>query len=119
MALDALILLLKYQIATGAPIPRPGKHRGPALRSIQLPALAAAKLELYWAWQAAGLSKSEFARRLNSPKTNLDRLLNLSHHSRLGIMEAAFAPPLAIASISKSNPPPNRPPPRHPRFPRS
>jgi len=91
MALDALILLLKHQIATGALIPRPRKHRGPALRSIQLPALAAAKLELYWAWQAAGLSKSEYARRLNSPKTNLDRLFNLSHHSRLDIMEAAFA----------------------------
>ena len=91
MALDALILHLKHQIATGSPIPRPHNHRGLALRSIPLPALAAAKLELYWAWQASGLSKSKFARRLNSPKTNLDRLCNLSHHSRWDIMEAAFA----------------------------
>jgi antitoxin HicB len=91
MALDALILLLKHQIATGAPIPRPRKHRGAALRSIPLPALAAAKLELYWAWKASGLSKSDLARRINSPKTNIDRLFNFSHHSRWDIMESAFA----------------------------
>lgn len=91
MALDALLLLLKYQIANGATIPRPRKHRGPELRSIELPALASAKLELYWAWQASGLSKSEFARRINSPKANIDRLFSLSHHSRWDIIEAAFA----------------------------
>ncbi len=87
MALDALVLLLKHQIATG----RPRKHRGPELRFIELPALASAKLELYWAWHASGLTKSELARRINSPKTNIDRLFNLSHHSRWDIMESAFA----------------------------
>ena len=56
MALDALVLLLKHQIATGASIPHPPKHRGADLRSLKLLALATAKLELYWAWQASGLS---------------------------------------------------------------
>ncbi|MCX6602741.1 MAG: type II toxin-antitoxin system HicB family antitoxin [Acidobacteria bacterium] len=96
MALDALVLLLKHQIATRASIPHPPKHRGADLRSLQLPALATAKLELYWAWQASGLSKSEFARRLNSPKTNLDRLFNLSHRSRWDIIESAFGHRLEI-----------------------
>ena len=69
MALDALIFPLKHQIATGSPIPRPHNHRGLALRSIPLPALAAAKLELHWVWQASGLSKSALHADLIPPST--------------------------------------------------
>lgn len=90
MAQDALLLMLKHLIATSSPIARPRKHRGKHLRSIALPALAAAKLELYWAFCAAGITKAEFARRLNSPKANVDRLFDFAHHSRWDVMENAF-----------------------------
>ena len=90
MALDALLLMLKHLIATGSPVPRPRKHRGKHLRSIALPALAAAKLELYWAFSAAGITKAEFARRINCPKANVDRLFDFSHHSRWDVMESAL-----------------------------
>jgi antitoxin HicB len=57
---------------------------------IQLPALVAMKTELYIAFQASGLRKTELARRLGIPKTNVDRLFSLRHHTRLEQLEAAF-----------------------------
>ncbi len=58
---------------------------------IRLAALDAAKVELYVAFQASGMRKAEFARRLGIPKTTVDRLFDLDNHSRLDQMEAAFA----------------------------
>jgi antitoxin HicB len=48
-------------------------------------------VELYDAFLASGMRKAELARRLGSPKSNLDRLFDLNHHSRLDQLEAAFA----------------------------
>jgi len=37
------------------------------------------------------LKKAEFARRIGIPKTHIDRLFSLRHHSRLNQIELALA----------------------------
>ena len=39
----------------------------------------------------SGLKKAESARRIGIPKTHIERLFSLQHHSRLDLIEAAFA----------------------------
>ena len=63
---------------------------GKDLRLIALPALAQAKLSLYCALRTAGIRKSDLARRLGWHKSQVDRLLDLTHSSRMDQIEAAF-----------------------------
>jgi antitoxin HicB len=58
---------------------------------VALPILQSAKVELYLAFLASGLKKAEFARRIDIPKTHVDRLFSLRHRSRFDQIEAAFA----------------------------
>ena len=90
MAADLLAGLIFDLIAKGDPLPEPHKRRGRHFHPVSLPLLEAAKVDLYRAFQASGLRKSELARRLGIPKTNVDRLFDLKHHSRLDLIEAAF-----------------------------
>ena len=90
MAQDALITMFAHLIREGKPINPPSNPRGRKIRMIELPALVAIKMELYIAFQASGLRKTELARRLGIPKTNVDRLFDLRHHTRLDQLEAAF-----------------------------
>ncbi len=89
MAQDALVTMIAHCIRHGKPVPRPGHSRGKNCRMIALPALVALKTELYIAFKASGIHKTELARRLAIPKTNVDRLFDLRHHSRLDQLEAA------------------------------
>ena len=57
---------------------------------VSVTALAAAKLGLYSAWLASGVKKADFARRLGIPKSNVDRLFDLMHHTRMDQIEAAL-----------------------------
>ena len=91
MAADAIRTMIRELIRQGKAVPRPGKRRVRRHRMIRLAALDAAKAELYMAFQASGMRKAEFARRLGIPKTTVDRLFDLDNHSRLDQMEAAFA----------------------------
>jgi antitoxin HicB len=91
MAVDALRTMIREHIRTGEEIPRPSKPRGRNYRTIRLHALETAKAELYSAFRASGLRKLDLARRLGIPKTTVDRLFDLDHHTRLPQMEAAFA----------------------------
>ena len=90
MAADALCTMIAEHIRKGEALPRPSKPRGRKHHMIRLPFLAGAKAELYVAFTASGLRKAELARRLGIPKTNVDRLFDLKHHSRLDQIEAAF-----------------------------
>ena len=90
MAADALELMIAHMIAAGERLPEPGKRRGRKFRTIQLPALVAAKAELYRAFLKSGIRKTDLAQRLGIPKSNIDRLFDLKHQSRLGQIEAAF-----------------------------
>jgi antitoxin HicB len=58
---------------------------------IRLAALDTTKAELYSVFRASGIKKVELASRLGIPKTTVDRLFDLDHHSRLDQIETAFA----------------------------
>ncbi|MBS1874487.1 MAG: type II toxin-antitoxin system HicB family antitoxin [Acidobacteria bacterium] len=66
----------------------PARIKGHA---VELPALSAAKVELYRAMRAAGIGKAELSRRLNCHLPQIDRLLDLRHASKLSLIEAAFS----------------------------
>lgn len=91
MAHQLLLTLIQDHMKRGEPLPRPGKSRGRNRRLIRLSALHTLKVELYQAFLASGLRKSELARRLDIPKTIVDRLFDLSRNTRLDQLEAAFA----------------------------
>jgi len=91
MALDLLMLTIGDFIREGRSVPVPSHRRGAKYRSVLLPALQSAKVELYVAFVKSGLKKAEFARRIGIPKTHVDRLFSLRHQSRLDQIEAAFA----------------------------
>ena len=91
MARDLLMLTISDYIGDSKPLPAPRRHRGSKFRPVLLPALQAAKVDLYAAFLESGLRKAEFARRIGIPKTHIERLFSLRHHSRLNQIEAAFA----------------------------
>jgi antitoxin HicB len=70
---------------------------------VTLPALTEAKLELYSAMRAAGVGKTELARRLHCHLPQIDRLLELHHGSRLDQLEAAFRAPGKHLSVHVSD----------------
>ena len=89
-AVDAIESMFMVLIQDREDIPRPrAPKRGE--KTITLPALTTAKLELYQAMRAAGVGKAELARRLNCHLPQIDRLLDLGHASRLDQLEQAFA----------------------------
>jgi antitoxin HicB len=90
MAADALLTMIQEHIRKGESLPAASRPRGKKFRMIRLPALQNAKAELYAAFRNSGLRKSELARLLGISKSNVDRLFDLGHHSRLDQIEAAF-----------------------------
>jgi antitoxin HicB len=84
-------MVIGSYIDDGRRLPVPGKARGRKYRLVRIPALQEAKAMLYSAFLEAGIRKSDFARRLGISKTNVDRLFDFRHHSRLDQIEAAFA----------------------------
>jgi antitoxin HicB len=90
MAQDLLSGLVSDRIDSGQPLPKAARRGGRNYRQVALPALQSAKAELYQAFRASGLRKSELADRLGINKSNLDRLFDLKHASRLDRIEAAF-----------------------------
>jgi antitoxin HicB len=91
MAQDLLMLTIGDYIRESKPLPAPKRHRGSKFRAVRLPALQAAKVDLYAAFIESGLTKAEFARRAGIHKAHVDRLFSLRHHSRLDQIEGAFA----------------------------
>jgi antitoxin HicB len=90
MATALLQTVVQEHIRKSAELPRASKPRGRKYRMIRLPALQTAKAELYREFLRSGIRKAELARRLDIPKTVVDRLFDLNHKSRLEQIEAAF-----------------------------
>jgi antitoxin HicB len=90
MAVDCIETVLGELIKKGEPL-LARKRRGKNYRAIKLPALSEAKTELYRQFLASGVRKAELARRLGISKTNIDRLFDFKHSSRLELLDAAFA----------------------------
>jgi antitoxin HicB len=88
-AADALETALELYMDFRRDIPGPSrpKKRG---RAVMLPALTEAKIRLYQTMREEGIAKDELARRLGWRLPQVDRLLALSHPSRLDQIEAAF-----------------------------
>ena len=90
MAVDAICTMIQEHIRTGESLPRPSRPRGRKYRMVRLPALQAAKAELYQELVKSGMRKAGLARRLGIAKAAVDRLFDLTHDSRLDQIEAAF-----------------------------
>ncbi|MGA2268383.1 MAG: type II toxin-antitoxin system HicB family antitoxin [Bryobacteraceae bacterium] len=89
-AIDALETALSEYINRRREIPRARRVRGRGYRMVVVPALAEAKVRLYQAMRAGGVRKAELARRLGWHKSQVDRLLDLKHASRLDQIEQAL-----------------------------
>lgn len=87
-AADAIATALQGRIAERKKIPAPSAARR-GRRMVALPAIVAAKLALYRAMIETNTRKSDLARKLGVHGPQIDRLLNLDHHSRLDQIEDA------------------------------
>ena len=87
-ALDCLIAALGGYIKLGRKIPRPSPARGRPV--VTLPPLVAAKLALYEAMRAQGMTRTELARRLGLQENAVRRLLDLDHRSHIEQIDRAL-----------------------------
>jgi len=88
-AVDALETALSLYVSAKRAIPPPSRAQR-AKRWVSLTALSEAKLGLYEAMRSARVGKAALARKLNCHLPQIDRLLDLTHNSRLDQLEAAL-----------------------------
>ena len=88
-AADAVETALALYMDFRRDVPLPSRLRKRS-RAVALSALAEAKIRLYQAMREEGIAKSDLARRLRWPMSQVNRLLDLGHASRLDQIEAAF-----------------------------
>lgn len=84
---DAVEEALAARMDEFSPVPRPGAG-APRVR-VRLS--MAMKLELYWALDAAGMTRADLMRALGWHRNQVDRLFDPRHATRLDQFEAAFA----------------------------
>jgi antitoxin HicB len=89
MAEDALGLVLLTYVERGVPLPKP-RAKGRALVEIAVAPDVAAKLAVLEAFKAAGLSKSELARRIDKDEKEVRRILDPRHPTKLPAPTAAL-----------------------------
>jgi antitoxin HicB len=87
-AVDAIATALQGRITVRDKIPLPSAPRR-GQRLVALPAIVAAKLELYRAMIETRTKKADLARKLGVHAPQVDRLLDLDHKSQLDQIEAA------------------------------
>ena len=90
MAQEALELALTFYTDASKDLPAASAPRS-GMRMVSLPALSEAKFMLYSELRAVGMRKIDLARRLLCSPSQVDRLLDISHKSKLDQLEAAFA----------------------------
>ncbi len=88
LAEDAIAAIVEHRIDNGLDLstpslPQAGEH------GVPLSAPMAAKASIYALWRAAGISKSELARRMAVADTEAHRVLNPRHATKLHQMAAA------------------------------
>jgi antitoxin HicB len=88
-AVDALETAFMAYIEDRRPIPRPSSVRRKK-NLVTVPVLSEAKIALYEAMIANRIRKAELARRLGVHMPQVDRLLDLSHSSKIEQLEAAL-----------------------------
>ena len=85
-AVDALEEAIAARIHTGQDIPSPSKGEV----RVGMPTLTAVKVILYQGMRDDGVGKAELARRLGWHLPQVDRVLDIQHHSRMDQMDAAL-----------------------------
>jgi antitoxin HicB len=89
-AVDSLETALSFYVDDRKPLPKASKlRRGQTL--IDVSPLGQAKLGLYEAMRTGRVGKAELARRLNCHLAQIDRLLDLTHSSKLDHLVRALA----------------------------
>lgn len=86
---EALGLALLTYPARGLPLPR-SKARGAGLVPVAVGPEVAAKLAVMDAVRAAGITKSEFARRIGKDEKEARRILDPKHPTKLATLTAAL-----------------------------
>jgi antitoxin HicB len=90
LAQEALELALTFYVEASKDLPKPGPlKRG--MRMVSVSPLSEAKFMLYEALRSAGIKKIDLARRLGCSPSQVDRLLDIQHKSKLDQLQAAFA----------------------------
>lgn len=85
---DLLDQMILGRMAHNEDVPRPSPAKGRPI--VAVPALTAAKVEAYRAMRAAGLNKGQLAKRLGWQPSQVTRLFDGRHASRLDQVEAAL-----------------------------
>lgn len=85
-ATDALEEAIAARIHDRKDIPPPSRGAAYAV----LPTLTSVKVQLYQGMREQGVSKAELARRLGWHMPQVDRVLDVEHHSRLDRLDAAL-----------------------------
>lgn len=88
MAEDALAVVLLTYIEQGIPIPAPRKPNHDE-RLVVVPAPTAAKIVVIQAFQEAGITKTELARRLDVAENEARRILDPNFKTKLDKLDAA------------------------------
>jgi antitoxin HicB len=89
MAEEALGLALLSYPARGLPLPKP-RASGKRLVSVTVAPDVAAKLAVLEAFVAAGITKSELARRIGKDEKEIRRILDPKHATKLPILIATL-----------------------------
>ena len=89
MAEEALGLVLLAYLEGGRPLPKP-RAKGRGLVEIAVAPDVAAKLAVLESFVAAGISKSELARRLGKDEKEVRRILDPKHPTKLPALTAAL-----------------------------
>ncbi|HTK14018.1 MAG TPA: type II toxin-antitoxin system HicB family antitoxin [Xanthobacteraceae bacterium] len=89
MAEEALGLVLLAYLEQGKALPKP-RAKGRGLIEIGVAPDVAAKLAVLEAFTAAGISKSELARRLGKDEKEVRRILDPKHATKLPALTAAL-----------------------------
>ena len=90
MASEALGLVLTEYVERNADLPAPSKPRR-GMKMVHVSALKEAKFGLYNAMRAAGVRKADLARRLGCQRSEVERLLDPFHGTRIDQIEQALA----------------------------
>jgi antitoxin HicB len=89
MAEEALGLALLSYLVRGKPLPKP-RAKGRDLVDISVAPDAAAKLAVLESFAAAGITKSELARRIGKDEKEVRRILDPKHSTKLPALTAAL-----------------------------
>ena len=89
MAEEALGLVLLSYLQSGKPLPK-ARAKGRGLVEVAVAPDVAAKLAVMESFTAAGISKSELARRLGKDEKEVRRILDPKHPTKLPALTAAL-----------------------------